>query len=145
MNFPQIWPSNATCKVFFQAIEGLLDSGGKDLCIHMTLIFFQKLQERTSAFKKRRYQPKDNEKWSKVLVSEFMSSEESGEENDIIVKPLPWRASRVDSFFCSLDEETKNGKLSQSIRQMKSRILGDLSSRPQPSDKNFPSLAIVVE
>lgn len=105
----------------------------------------QKLHERLSSFKKRSYQQKDRDKWSQVLITEFMSSEESGEENDIIVKPLSWRAPRVDSFFRSLDEDAKDGKSPQSVRQMKSRIIGDVSLRPRPRSDKVPSWAISAE
>ena len=62
-----------------------------------------------------------------------MSSEDSSEENNcIIVKPLSWRATRVDNFFQSLDDKGKDGKSPQSIRQMKRRIMGESSQRPKP-------------
>ena len=41
----------------------------------------QKLEERVSAFKKRQYKAKDQQKWSRILTTDFMSSEESGSED----------------------------------------------------------------
>ena len=45
--------------------------------------------------------------WQKVVIKEFMSSEESGneiigdgEQRQVIkIKTLPWRAPKVDRFF----------------------------------------------
>ena len=67
-------------------------------------------------------------------ITDFMSSEESGEdenENRItIIKPLSWRASRVYSFC---DPVSKDGKSPQSKCQMKTREIGEVSERPKPS------------
>ena len=39
------------------------------------------------------------EKWSKVMIADMMSSEESDEGDEtIVVKPLQWRSSRVTVF-----------------------------------------------
>lgn len=63
---------------------------------------------------------------------EVMSSEES--EDDLIkVKPLPWRSTRVKDFFQSLDEHQYNDKSAQAKRQMKRRVLGEVSTRPKPA------------
>ena len=42
-----------------------------------------------------------------MLISDFMSSEESDDENEdiIIVKPLVWRSERVTQFLQRLDEK----------------------------------------
>ena len=52
--------------------------------------------------------------FKKVLVREFMSSEESGEEvvdgekrSVLLVKPLPWRASKLDRIFKQVDHKAK--------------------------------------
>ena len=78
---------------------------------------------------------------------EMMSSEESGdsdeEDNKIIVKPLPWRSSRINNFFQSLDQMSKEGKSPQSLRQMKKRILGSPSTRMRPVGQ-FPSWAFTM-
>ena len=37
------------------------------------------------------------------MVSELISSEESDENDSIIVRPLPWRAPKVTDFFKKLD------------------------------------------
>lgn len=93
------------------------------------------------------YQEKDREKWAKVLHYDMMSSEKSGNESEgqeecIIVKALPWRSSRVNKFMESLDERMKDEKSSQSLRQMKKRIIAlEPSSRPKPAG-NFLSWAL---
>ncbi len=41
----------------------------------------------------------DRRKWSSVLQSDLMSSEDSGEEDELYVKPLNWRSKRIENFF----------------------------------------------
>ena len=69
------------------------------------------------------------------MITDMMSSEESDpeDENSMIVKSLPWRASLVDEFYDSLDSQMQSGRSSQSVRQSKNRVLGEPSTRPQPS------------
>lgn len=68
--------------------------------------------------------PKAKEKWNKVLQAEVMSSEESGpEEDDMFVKPLPWRSELVNKFFAELDEKSTERKTAQALRQRKKRII----------------------
>ena len=57
----------------------------------------------------------------KVMVKDFMSSEESREDEQegerkqvIIVKPLPWRASQIDGFFKQLDKKAGKNRSKQS-------------------------------
>ena len=55
-----------------------------------------------SEFKRRSYSEKDKKKWEKVLIPEFMSSDESGTEDGkgvIFVKKIPWRSPKVETFF----------------------------------------------
>lgn len=83
--------------------------------------FLQKLHTRQSLLAKTNLSGKEKEKWSKILVNEMMSSEESDEET-IFIKELPWRSSKVDSFFHALDEEAMKKKSQQAKRQTKNRI-----------------------
>ena len=87
----------------------------------------------------------DRVKWKKILVTEFMSSDESGEEDGqavFIVKKLPWRSERVSKFFERLDTAQMSRVTEQANRQMKPRIRKDLlSSRPAPH--GFPSWAVI--
>ena len=84
-------------------------------------------------------------KFLAVLVPEFMSSEESGEDSEnedtYTVRAIPWRSSRVDNLFDQLDGEVLRSMSKQSKRQLKKRILSEEhSGRPIPSGK-FPSWA----
>lgn len=75
----------------------------------------------------------------------MMSSEESGTESsdEIYVKALPWRASRVERFMRLLDDKSLETKSAQSKRQMKKRVISkDISVRQKPQGK-FPSWAFV--
>ena len=88
--------------------------------------------------------PKEKEKWKKVLVAEAMSSEESDDENEevITVKPLPWRAEKVSSFFHRLDNKMKQSKSTQAKRQRKQRIEGsNYSLRLRPVGTSIPEWA----
>ena len=59
-----------------------------------------------------------------------MSSEESDDGEDIEVRPLSWCSDRVTTFLHSLDD---NNKSPQARRQMKTRRVGDPSSRVKPT------------
>ena len=89
----------------------------------------------------------DRLKWKKILVTEFMSSDESGEEDEravFIVKKLPWRSERVSSFFQRLDTARTSRKTEQASRQTKPRVYKDLiSSRPAP--RGFPTWAVIQQ
>ena len=109
---------------------------------------FQKLQQWLAVFKKRSFSsPGDKDKWSKVLISEMMSSEESRREDSdcdvITVRPLPWRSARVNDFFASLDDNTKVHMSSQAKRQTKVRCTGNPSTRPIPKSMGIPSWGLV--
>lgn len=58
------------------------------------------------------------EKWNKVLISDFMSNEESDDESEdiIVVEPLVWRSERVTRFLQQLDEKCKDTKTTQAKR-----------------------------
>lgn len=69
------------------------------------------------------------------MTADFMSSEESDDENDtIIVKPLPWRSSKVAGFMQNLDVVGIEGKTPQARRQRKEHVISSmLSTRPKPT------------
>ena len=78
---------------------------------------------------------KDREKWEKVMNLEFISSEDSGVDDGdevLIVRPLPWRSTRVDHMFTDLDKKSLDDKSPLAKRQMKRRVLGQHSQRPKP-------------
>ena len=72
------------------------------------------------------------------MAIDFMSSEESGEDDTMIVKPLQWRSRRVYKFFHQLDEKISDSKTAQAKRQRKTRVISnEVSDRPQP-EMGFP-------
>ena len=83
-------------------------------------------------------------KWKKILVTDMMSSDESGTEDGhsvFIVKELRWRSDKVTAFFQRLDKARDHRKTEQASRQTKSRIRnGAMSTRPAPS--GFPMWAV---
>ena len=106
-------------------------------------VLFQKLNERRATLKKSTLPEQEREKWVKCFVTDLIASEESDDENDlIVVKPLPWRATRLTDFFKSLDVLTEEEKSSQALRQRKQRVLSSTeSSRPKPVSSGVPRWA----
>ena len=108
-------------------------------------LYFQRCAERDSQFNRMSYTEADRTKWKKVLLTEYISSDESGEEDGqavFFVKELTWGSVRVSSFFEKLDKARDVRKSEQASRQTKPRIKNKLvSSRPPPS--SAPSWAIV--
>ena len=78
----------------------------------------------------------------------MMSSEESevDDEGDHeaynVVIPLPWRATIVDEFLYSLDEQFSSERSAQAKRQTKLRFRGTVESM-RSIPPNIPSWAIV--
>ena len=79
--------------------------------------------------------------YNKILVKEFMSSEESALETIdgmnspvLMVKTLSWRCERINRFLKKLDDRTKAKKnpSRQSKLQTLPRVQGDLLTRPKP-------------
>ena len=104
-------------------------------------LLLQKRKERTSALvRNQRITEEARQKWLKMVTNEMMSSEESGDDDTIIVHSLPWRSDYVTSMFKKIDEYSQAKKSPQSRRQMKGRRMGSLSNRSAPPD--LPAWAI---
>ena len=71
-------------------------------------------------------------KWLAVVKNELISSEESDEDDTIIVHPLPWRSEYVNRMFQKIDKYCFSKKSPQAKRQMKKRMTGSPSSREMP-------------
>ena len=108
--------------------------------------YLQKLQERQAMLQRCNLPEQQKEKWRKIVVAEMMSSEESDAADDddtIIVKPLPWRSSKVADFFQNLDALGSDGKTSQAKRQRRQRVLSTCASqRPKPA---LPAWAVSAD
>ena len=93
--------------------------------------------------KSRKLTEDQKQKWLKVVTNEYMSSEESDEDNTdrVIVHPLPWRSDVVDKMFEKIGSHVSARKSSQAKRQMKERLVGLVSLRKCPSS-DVPSWAI---
>ena len=63
-----------------------------------------------------------------------MSSEESGDDDFIVLHRLPWRSDYVTKMFSKIDAYVISKKSSQAKRQMKLRRLGVPSTRPKPQN-----------
>ena len=111
-------------------------------CIIWLVNHLQKLAERMKAVEKAQFRiDEEKGKWNKVLSLDFMSSEESGyeEEEEVLIHHLiPWISSTVKSFKRKL--ASLNGKSPQSKRQKKPRVDGPMSTRSKPNEsEKFPS------
>ena len=82
-------------------------------------------------------------KWLAVITNDFMSSEESGSDDENIVHPLAWRSEYVNTMFGKIDAYVERKKSPQARRQMKKRISGAASSHPAPLE--CPEWATVAQ
>ena len=106
------------------------------------LFSLQKLDIRKSAFLSATAIPDVQRRiYSIILIREFISSQESCEENGgeesstvLAVKPLPWRSGRINRFFKRLDERAKSKQKPscQASQQTLQRVTGEPSSRSKP-------------
>ena len=112
------------------------------LLIHLTAYRICRIDTVCSRRGLHGYSEEDIVKWNKVFVCDLMSSEESGEDEVIIVRPLPWRNRRVDELFVSPDDQLTNERSAQAKRQMKRRTIGSASSRPEPVAGSLPPWAL---
>lgn len=110
--------------------------------MHCTYFSIQKRKEREVAIQKNsKFTEDQRNKWLKVATNDYMSSEESGEDDCIIVHPLPWRSSYVDKMFSKIDTYCKSKKSPQALRQMKERRIGSPSDRRKP-ESDLPAWAV---
>ena len=101
----------------------------------LNIVFLQKKKERESAvMKNSKLSEESRQKLLSVMTNDFMSSEESGDDDTIVVHPLTWRSQYVKVMFQRIDAYNKNAKSPQARRQMKQRSNGSVSSRVSPSD-----------
>ena len=102
----------------------------------------QKRKEREAALMKNsKLSDEQRKKWLAVVKNEYMSSEESGEEDTIVVHRLPWRSEYVNKMFTKIDEYCYHKKSPQAIRQMKARKVGSPSGRSKPLCATEPEWA----
>lgn len=79
--------------------------------------------------------PSAKAKWLSVLTMDFMSSDESANEdgNDVLVsRPLKWESASVTQFKCSIDDIALKQKSPLARRHMKTRKRGLPSDRSNP-------------
>ena len=91
--------------------------------------------------------PDLKETLKKVMLTSFMSSEESGEESVkgqeekravMLVKHLPWRSPRFTRILHQLDRKASRKKSKQSLQQTLPRVEGPSSSRRKPVVHGLP-------
>ncbi len=75
------------------------------------------------------------------LQADVMSS--GPEENDMFVKPLPWRSDLVNTFFAELDDRSTERKTPQALRQRKKRVLSAYGST-RDAPPGLPKWALKV-
>ena len=95
------------------------------MLVHTILLYLQKRKEREAAIRR---------KWLTIITNYYMSSEDSGDDDSITVRPLPWRSNYVNVMFSKIDVYCSHKKSPQARRQMKGRNIGSPSSRLRPAD-----------
>ena len=95
------------------------------------------MQGRKDAFEQWDIEDKKRKKWNEVLDLQYMSSEESEDDNVLKVKPIPWLSSKVQHFKKILDEEREKNLNSQSKRQTKRKLTGETSKRIRPDGSGW--------
>ena len=111
-------------------------------CVNSFVLYLQKKREKEAAILKiSNFTEEQRTKWLTVAKREYISSEESGDDDGIVVHPLPWRNDHVSKMFTKIDDYIKNKKSAQAKRQMKVRRLGAPSKRAPPA--NAPDWAVI--
>ncbi len=107
------------------------------MLLALILFFTQKLEARKAALAHTSALSEEKKKtWNEILVPAFMSSEESDMEDDkpvLLVKSLPWRASKVSRFLKQMDAKGEKKKSKRSILQTMTRLPGPVSNRLLPT------------
>ena len=84
----------------------------------------------------------EKEAWRKIMIMDFMSSDESCVEEGqevLVSKPLSWQSEQVTHFKQALDDAALEQKSPLAKRQMKPRRKGMPSTRPKPCGGEYPS------
>lgn len=111
---------------------------------HTVYYLLQKLNSRKVTLKKTGAIPsKEKPKFLEAIVPELMSSEDSEDDDgSFVVRPLPWRSSKISEILFALDEK-HDRKRSRKSRMMKfQRLEGLPSERPQPIAGTVPNWCI---
>ena len=115
------------------------------ICDVHLFLFIQKRDDRLATLIKTSSVSNENkDKWKEILTIDFMSSEESGvEENSdgserhvLNVSDLHWRAENVTSFLHRLDDKRAKKKSKKSEMQTRPRVNTGISDRCKP--QTFP-------
>jgi len=92
----------------------------------------EKLNKRKKALEDGPFKDADRARALKVLIMDFMSSEEDEPDGSFSVRPLRWRSTMCDDMFERLDQKTKDKMSANSRRQTVSRKIGLISGRGMP-------------
>ena len=91
----------------------------------------------------------EKERFLKVLMLDFMSSEETGSESGsdsevkekiFLTKPIPWRSPAANNIMNSLDRKILRRRSDRAKEMCRQRRVGQPSSRPMP--ENQPAWAV---
>ena len=100
----------------------------------------QKLESRKAALEHTNALSSEQKaRWRTVLVSSFVSSEESGQEevegeqtSFLFVKSLPWREAKLSKFMRQMDEKVRKKQSARGKRQTLPQKQGETSSCSKP-------------
>lgn len=94
----------------------------------------------------------EKERSMKILMLEFMSSEETGSDSGsgsemtkiFLTRPLPWRSQAANNVMESLDRKIVRRRSERAKEMCRARKVGQPSSRPMPG-RHTPSWAVIEE
>ena len=102
------------------------------ILLYFCVISLQKKEREAALMMNKKLTEEQRTKWLAVVKNDLMSSEESDEEDSIVVHPLPWRSEYVNRMFQKIDEYSYSKKSPQAKRQTKTRVTGIPSRRVVP-------------
>ena len=114
------------------------------LCI---ILPCQKRKDRAAALERCTLPESSKVKWRKVMDNLLMSSEDSGEEDNVKLltkRPLRCRTPKVDAFFAKLDSLSATEKKGANSRLAFPRTIGTPSDRTFDYSK-FPAWAVTQQ
>ena len=95
----------------------------------------------------------EKERSMKILMLEFMSSEETGSDSGsgsdttkiFLTRPLQWRSQAANSVMESLDRKIVRRRSERAKEMCRTRRVGQPSSRPMPGSNTSPWAVIDCE
>ena len=96
------------------------------------------MREREASFNQIDFKsPEIKHQYGELMQLQYMSSEESGEDDMIMTHPLSWLSPKATKFISRLDDHRIRNQSAQSKRQSKKRCKGTPTVCPRPSGSQW--------